>query len=53
MMPTADRRLFVAQAVAYFLVQDYPQKELLIVDDGVDSVADLAPENAAVRYFRL
>jgi ADP-heptose:LPS heptosyltransferase/glycosyltransferase involved in cell wall biosynthesis len=53
LMPTANRPLFVAQAISYFLAQDYPKKELLIVDDGAESVADLAPSNAGVRYFRL
>ncbi|HKP71555.1 MAG TPA: glycosyltransferase, partial [Pyrinomonadaceae bacterium] len=52
-MPTADRRAFVPQAIQYFLRQDYPHKELLIVDDGADSVADLIPPDERVRYFRL
>jgi ADP-heptose:LPS heptosyltransferase/ubiquinone/menaquinone biosynthesis C-methylase UbiE len=43
-MPTANRRRFAAQAVRYFLAQDYPHKELVIVDDGADPVA--------VRYYR-
>src|SRR5258708_4948225 len=51
-MPTFNRPRFVAQAVRYFLAQDYPEKELVIVDDGTDSVADLVPKNAQIRYFR-
>ena len=31
LMPTADRRPFVAQAISYFLAQDYREKELVIV----------------------
>jgi O-antigen biosynthesis protein len=42
-MPTADRRGFVRRALHYFSRQDYENRELIIVDDGVDSVADLVP----------
>ena len=52
-MPTADRRQFMPLAVEYFLRQDYPNKELVVVDDGADAVADLMPADARVRYFRL
>jgi glycosyltransferase involved in cell wall biosynthesis len=52
-MPTADRRRFVPQAIRCFLSQDYPQKELIIVDNGVGSVADLVPEDPCIRYFRV
>ncbi|MEI2692743.1 MAG: glycosyltransferase family A protein [Anaerolineae bacterium] len=52
-MPTADRRAFVGQAIAYFLRQDYPNRELIVVDDGVDAVADLMPEDSRIRYLRL
>ena len=51
-MPTANRRAFVPQAISYFLRQDYPHKELVILDDGVDSVADLIPDDPRVRYQR-
>ena len=51
-MPTADRRSFVPGAIGYFLAQDYPEKELVIVDDGADSVADLVPDDPRLRYFR-
>ncbi len=54
-MPTCNRRFFVRQAIAYFMRQDYPNKELFIVDDGSDVVDDLVPENAdaTIRYIRL
>lgn len=52
-MPTADRRAFVARAVEYFLRQDYEPKELIIVDDGADAVGDLIPADGRVRYIRL
>jgi ADP-heptose:LPS heptosyltransferase len=51
-MPTANRRFFVVQAVSYFLAQDYLEKELVIVDDGADSLADIAPNESSVHYFR-
>jgi ADP-heptose:LPS heptosyltransferase len=50
-MPTADRRPFVAQAVRYFLAQDYPEKELVVADDGADAVSDLIPTDPRIRYF--
>lgn len=49
-MPTRNRRAFVRQALAYFERQDYPNKELIIVDDGEDQVADLAASLPNVRY---
>jgi hypothetical protein len=52
-MPTADRRRFVPRAIALFLAQDYPDRELLIVDDGADRVEDLVPEDPRVRYVAL
>lgn len=52
-MPTANRREFVARAVDYFLRQDYEPRELLILDDGDDAVADLMPADERVRYVRL
>ena len=52
-MPTADRRRFVPRAIHYVLAQDYPNRELLILDDGADAVADLVPDDPRVRYVRL
>ncbi len=52
-MPTYNRRPFVARAIAYFLRQDYPNKELVVVDDGDDDVSDLVPAAPHVRYVRL
>ena len=52
-MPTSDRRQFVGQSIKYFLRQDYPHKELVIVDDGVDRVADLIPDHPDIRYICL
>jgi GT2 family glycosyltransferase len=52
-MPTFDRRSFVPQAVRYFLRQDYPAKELIVVDDGPEPVRDLLPDDPRIRYHRL
>jgi glycosyltransferase involved in cell wall biosynthesis len=52
-MPTADRRPYVAQAIRYFLRQDYPNLELIVLDDGSDRVEDLAPPDPRVRYVPL
>lgn len=52
-MPTADRRRFIPAAIRLFLEQDYENKELLIVDDGVDRVEDLIPAHSQIRYIAL
>ncbi|MFN0105505.1 MAG: glycosyltransferase [Bryobacteraceae bacterium] len=52
-MPTANRRAFVPHAIRAFLLQDYPNRELLIVEDGEDSVEDLIPADPRIRYMRL
>jgi glycosyltransferase involved in cell wall biosynthesis len=52
-MPTSNRREFVPRALRYFQQQDYPNCELLVVDDGTDSVADLLPPDPRIRYIRL
>lgn len=51
-MPTADRRRFVPAAIAQFLAQHRKDAELVILDDGADSVADLIPGDPRIRYFR-
>lgn len=52
-MPTADRRTFIPQAVQCFLNQDYPNLELLVVDDGKELIQDCLPEDDWIRYIRL
>jgi glycosyltransferase involved in cell wall biosynthesis len=52
-MPTANRRSFAARAIEYFLRQDYPATELVILDDGEDAIVDLIPLDPRIRYERL
>jgi hypothetical protein len=52
-LPTYNRRAFLPHAIHYFLQQDYPEKELLVVDDGPDAVGDLIPSHPRIRYVRL
>lgn len=49
-MPTADRRAFVPQAIRAFLRQEYEPCELLILDDGADAIGDLIPDDERIRY---
>lgn len=52
-MPTFNRRSCVPRAIRYFLRQDYPRRELLVVDDGTDPVEDVVPDDPRIRYIRL
>jgi glycosyltransferase involved in cell wall biosynthesis len=52
-MPTHNRRKFVQLALRYFERQDYPNKELIIVDDGDDQVADLVASKSYARHIAL
>ena len=52
-MPTRDRRAFVPLAVECFLAQDYPERELVVLDDGREPVDDLLPNDSRIRYERL
>jgi glycosyltransferase involved in cell wall biosynthesis len=52
-MPTRNRRRFVGQAISYFQRQDYPSRELIVLDDGDDPVDDLVPVGDRIRYVRL
>jgi glycosyltransferase involved in cell wall biosynthesis len=52
-MPTANRIQFIPRAIQYFLQQDYPYKELVIIDDGIKPVLSLIPNLYSIRYFYL
>lgn len=51
-MPTSDRRELASRAIGYFRAQDYPNKELLILDDGERDIAELVSNDDRVRYLR-
>lgn len=51
-MPTADRRRFVPGAVRNFLEQTYPNKELVIIDDGRKAIDNALPQSDLIRYYR-
>lgn len=53
LMPTAGRRPHVPHAIESFLAQDHGPRELVIVDDGHDAVADLVPHDERIRYVRV
>jgi glycosyltransferase involved in cell wall biosynthesis len=53
-MPTANRRQFVSRAIKSFINQSYKNRELFIIDDGEESVADIIPVNDnRIKYMRL
>lgn len=50
-MPTANRQKYIPFAVNYFLEQDYPNRELVIIDDGAMSAQSLIPSDPRIRYY--
>jgi glycosyltransferase involved in cell wall biosynthesis len=52
-MPTFDRPALVVRAVKYFLEQNYRDRELVVVDDGPESVRDLVTVHPDIRHVRL
>jgi glycosyltransferase involved in cell wall biosynthesis len=52
-MPTCDRHQFALGAIRYLLRQDYPNLEIVIVDDGAAAVAPLLPQDSRFRLIRL
>jgi glycosyltransferase involved in cell wall biosynthesis len=52
-MATRDRRHFIPQALRCFLRQTYENTELIIIDDGKESVADLCRGLPRVRHIQL
>jgi glycosyltransferase involved in cell wall biosynthesis len=51
-MPTRGRRRFVELALRQFALQDYLSRELIIIDDGPDSIEDLVKDLGVGRYLR-
>jgi O-antigen biosynthesis protein len=52
-MPTGGRAEFALQAVRLFQRQDYPARELIILDDGADGLQARLPADARLRYVRV
>lgn len=50
-MPTRDRPELAARAIRYFLAQDYPRRELVIVEQGAPVPRAEIPPEAPVRVF--
>jgi len=50
-MPTANRQKFIPFAIDYFSKQDYPNAELVIIDDGIESASSLIPNHPKIKYF--
>jgi len=52
--PTHNRRVFFKQYLRNIKRQDYPGPlEILIADDGDDSIRDLIPQGSSFRYIKL
>jgi len=49
-MPTANRHKYIPLALNHFRKQDYPFKELVIIDDGISPIIDLIPKNLNIKY---
>ena len=49
--PTANRQKYLPLAIDYFLKQDYPNAEMVIIDDGTSPATHLIPDNPKIRYF--
>jgi O-antigen biosynthesis protein len=52
-MPTRDRPDWGEQAVYYFLRQDYPNRELIILDEGDCELGNRIPNDPRLHYVRL
>ena len=52
--PTYNRRAFIPQYLKYLRRQDYTGRvEVLIADDGEDSIEDLVKRDESIRYIRM
>jgi hypothetical protein len=51
-MPTRNRSEWVRQSLDYFARQDYPNRELIIIDDGSDDLDAVLPSDPRIRYIR-
>lgn len=51
-MPTRNRREYIPQAVACFERQTWPNKQLVVVDNGDEPICDLLPDGAQYHYIQ-
>jgi len=49
-MPTANRHKYIPLCIQNFLQQDYQPVELVIIDDGKESIASLLPDDPRIKY---
>lgn len=52
-MPTAGRPALALHAIGQFLAQDYPNRELLVLDAGRTPIATVIPADPRIRYRRV
>jgi glycosyltransferase involved in cell wall biosynthesis len=52
-MPTSDRRAFISQAIRQFQYQTYQNMELIVVDDGAETVEHMIPDDPRIQYVQL
>jgi glycosyltransferase involved in cell wall biosynthesis len=52
-MPTRGRPELALQAVRYFQAQDYPHRELVILDDAGGTLGPLLPDDPRIRYTQV
>jgi glycosyltransferase involved in cell wall biosynthesis len=52
-MPTRDRYEFVMRAVTYFQRQDYPARELIVIDDGGQDLASHFADGSGLHYVHV
>lgn len=50
-MPTANRQKHIPLALDNFFQQDYPNKELVIIDDGKESILPLLTDDPRIKYY--
>ncbi|WP_442587827.1 glycosyltransferase family 2 protein [Pedobacter sp. AW31-3R] len=50
-MITANRPAFVASSIEDFLTQNYKKSELIIIDDGSPSCAEIIPVHPRIHYY--
>ncbi len=52
-MPTYNRREFIPAAIDCWQKQTYENRELVIMDDGTDSVRDIVSDGERIRYYHV